>query len=349
MKRAPSHFPDKINQYVPNMQFAADVYNEGLLRYSLGTPSAYDDNAIIATATLDLDAGASTTYTTFDGALAGVIDAEYGRNVVVSPSGDPGAAVQVDVYGRDYLGQPMVESIDIANGQTTDTEGNKAFKYIEKIIMDGNASNAVTATVGVGTRLGLPYKFLEIPFSKEDGTLVKPSVNEHIESAATVIISSANAITITAPFDGYITGVFAETVADVTNALAVMDFTQNGTGVAAGDFEVPISTTGVLSGNKFTTPIAVSQGDALVWTSDAGPNAGSVDLWATFTRVLNNFGLVEPDKTDPATITTSDPRGLYIPNVTMNGAKEIVVYIRADNEANSSDNGGLYGIKHYYA
>lgn len=61
----------------------------------------------------------------------------YGRNVVVSS--------RVDVYGYDYLGQPMTEDVD-------GTTGLKAF-----FIVTGQ-SGAATLTHGV--RLGLPYAYL---------------------------------------------------------------------------------------------------------------------------------------------------------------------------------------------
>jgi hypothetical protein len=53
--------------------------------------------------------------------------------------------------------------------------------------------------------------------------------------------------------------------------------------------------------------------------------------------------------TDPATATTGDPRGLYVPNTTPNGVKEISGQFIASSWVNSSGNGGLYGIQHYYA
>lgn len=57
--------------------------------------------------------------------------------------------------------------------------------------------------------------------------------------------------------------------------------------------------------------------------------------------------LTAPVLTDPATATTLDPRGLYTPNATMDGAKELVINGIASSWINAAGNGGLHGIKHY--
>lgn len=64
--------------------------------------------------------------------------------------------------------------------------------------------------------------------------------------------------------------------------------------------------------------------------------AGTV---GTFTAGVN---------TDPQTATTADPRGLYTPNGTVNGANTFELRVVTDNEVNSSGNGGLHGIRHFF-
>lgn len=54
-------------------------------------------------------------------------------------------------------------------------------------------------------------------------------------------------------------------------------------------------------------------------------------------------------RTDPQTATTTDPRGLYTPTTTPNGAKRLVAFFLLDGFVNSSGNGGLMGIRHYSA
>lgn len=57
--------------------------------------------------------------------------------------------------------------------------------------------------------------------------------------------------------------------------------------------------------------------------------------------------LTAPVFTDPATSSTGDPRGLYDPNVTLDGAKHVYVKCELSEWLNSSNNGGLHGIAHY--
>lgn len=66
----------------------------------------------------------------------------------------------------------------------------------------------------------------------------------------------------------------------------------------------------------------------------------AVGTVGTFTAGVN---------TDPQTATTADPRGLYTPNGTVNGTNNFELRVIVDNEVNSSGNGGLHGIPHYYA
>lgn len=53
--------------------------------------------------------------------------------------------------------------------------------------------------------------------------------------------------------------------------------------------------------------------------------------------------------TDPATSTTGDPRGTYTPNTTPDGTKVIELTVLTDSKVNAAFNGGLMGIRHYYA
>jgi hypothetical protein len=59
--------------------------------------------------------------------------------------------------------------------------------------------------------------------------------------------------------------------------------------------------------------------------------------------------LVTPSLVDPATATTTDPRGTYDPNTTLDGSKYIIAVFLPNGELNSSGNGGLHGLAHYYA
>jgi hypothetical protein len=81
------------------------------------------------------------------------------------------------------------------------------------------------------------------------------------------------------------------------------------------------------------------------------PFKGSIE-WAKEAGVLIDFAFanyVAPDLTDPATLTTGDPRGQYKAVATFDGVKEFVISLRADTSINANNNGGLHGIRHFNA
>jgi hypothetical protein len=55
--------------------------------------------------------------------------------------------------------------------------------------------------------------------------------------------------------------------------------------------------------------------------------------------------LQAPSVVDPATTTTTDPRGLYTTTTTMNGANIISAAFNMLNDVNTANNGGLHGIR----
>jgi hypothetical protein len=64
-------------------------------------------------------------------------------------------------------------------------------------------------------------------------------------------------------------------------------------------------------------------------------------------RVSTLGTLVAPSYVDPATATTTDPRGSYDPNSTLNGTAFLTADIIVRNEINTNGNGGLYGLAHF--
>jgi hypothetical protein len=54
-----------------------------------------------------------------------------------------------------------------------------------------------------------------------------------------------------------------------------------------------------------------------------------------------------PVLTDPATLATAEPRGVYLPAIALNGTNEIIVALDGDNSVNAANNGGLHGIRHF--
>jgi hypothetical protein len=52
--------------------------------------------------------------------------------------------------------------------------------------------------------------------------------------------------------------------------------------------------------------------------------------------------------TDPASLTTGDPRGTYAPT-TLDGVAETILGLEGDNSVNAAGNGGLHGIRQFFA
>lgn len=173
LKSLPSFFPVRLNSYVPAMKYAAEVNMQGTTRCDFGTPIA----AAAAVVVNALSIAAASTLTSADATLLlTTIDGTWGRNLTCVASG--AATSTITVNGFDYLGQPMTEVMTL-NG-TTPVVGLKCFKYIRSIAFGVTA--AVTASVGVGAVLGLPYKALRCSSEELDGavgtigTLTTPSL-----------------------------------------------------------------------------------------------------------------------------------------------------------------------------
>lgn len=141
-------FPRRINDHVPDMQYAADVRFGGIGTIVIPAPAAPDSDGILAAQSIATAVDASS----FLGTLTAAAMSKFGRNVTAVASG--AATSKVTVYGKDYLGQPMVEELTLAG--TVTVKGKKAFKYIDRITAGVTA--ATTIDVGWGDVLGLPYK-----------------------------------------------------------------------------------------------------------------------------------------------------------------------------------------------
>ena len=168
------NYPRSINQYVPKMEFAADVVQNAVI-VSLGAPATLDADGIWdgVSATDSATSYSSSDYkSTFDGSstslttTAGKIDATYGR--ALSVTGSAGANHVCTITGRDYLGQVMVEAITASS--TTVIAGKKAFKYVDTMaIATGAASD--TVDVGWSDLLGVPYAGTSLLSDTEDGVV----------------------------------------------------------------------------------------------------------------------------------------------------------------------------------
>lgn len=143
MQRVASFRKREYNTYVPACGYAADVIHGAAYSVDFLTPvAASTTNIMPVTATT---AGVAITDLAGDTA-----DTPFGRNVAIAGGVGTGGAT---IYGRDYLGQEMAETLAEAG------VGNKAFKWIDRIVP------AVTGTgfsAGFGGKLGLPYRMSNV-------------------------------------------------------------------------------------------------------------------------------------------------------------------------------------------
>src|SRR5690348_4061296 len=120
MAAAERTFLSGHNYYVPAMQQAADLGSMLHGRVSLGKPVVADTDGILAAQSINAAVDTTTFAATY--AATDAIMGKFGRNVTVVASG--ASTSTVVVYGRDYLGQKMRETLTV-NG-TTPVTGLKA-------------------------------------------------------------------------------------------------------------------------------------------------------------------------------------------------------------------------------
>jgi len=140
----------RLNSYVPAMQFAADITDGGVYIVNFGSPPAAATTGIITTMAQDsaVDVGRAS----FDSATAYLAEATFGATVRIIGTTTNTAAVAI--YGRDFYGQPMKETLTLADNVAV--AGVKVFKTIDRITCGASASD--TFSVGWGGIWGLPYK-----------------------------------------------------------------------------------------------------------------------------------------------------------------------------------------------
>lgn len=339
-------YRDGNNAYVPGMQYASDMVHSQPVAFSLGTPAAQSANNIAAATAANAAAGTivADAYTS---------DSPFGRTLIFTPSGDPGAAGGViDQYGYDYLGQPMVERFSGANGVTSILYGKKAFYKTTQTKIVTPSTNAVTWAIGRGRRLGLPYKG-DLAWAKEDGALVPLYKRDEIvwvdRAAAKAVAGGSDMVY--AQYPGFVKtligvpgggGGATDPVITVKLAtvaivgLTVTIDTSDTTGLTVTDTP---TTVGYSANNRFIVGDRIE----IVGAAAAGAFSDRVGL------ELSPIQFLLPTLTDPQTTTTGDPRGTYESLAVLDGVKEIIVGMMGDNAVNAAGNGGLHGIKHVVA
>lgn len=150
----------RVNNYVPNMSYDANVESSNLNRFELGAPIALNATGLLSAQSIAVAGNAVAFAATYNFKTS---MGRYGRNLTVVASGAATSAVRIT--GKDYLGQPMREDFTL-NG-TTPVLGKKAFKSVDKV--DWDATAATTINVGWGNALGLPYAAIDMAKEIKNG------------------------------------------------------------------------------------------------------------------------------------------------------------------------------------
>jgi hypothetical protein len=114
------------------------------------------------------------------------VSTPWGREVDFVLSG--AGTNQVDIYGRDYLGQPVHKTF-AGNGATRVPTG-VALKWLDKIVVA--TGGGLTFSVGYTARLGLEYRtiaviteFADLTKAGTAGTLAGPDVTDPATASTT--------------------------------------------------------------------------------------------------------------------------------------------------------------------
>lgn len=101
------------------------------------------------------DIGAEQTIT------ADIIQPTCCRSLSVSAAGESGdiGAIQVTIHGTNYNDEVISEVMPIFVDSTPGTKyGVKAFKTVTSIVIPAHDGTGATTSVGMGDKLGIPYK-----------------------------------------------------------------------------------------------------------------------------------------------------------------------------------------------
>ena len=338
------NYPRSFSQYVPNMEFAADVIGDEHICY-LGSPAALDADGIWDGVTAD---ASENTYTsadyksTFDGSstsltsTAGMIDATYGR--CLTATGSAGSNHVCTIHGRDYLGTVMQEALTLSG--TTVIYGNKAFKYVDKMVIAAGAGGD-TCDIGWYDRLGLQYKAEKVlGYTEDDVSLPHDPVEAFIEVDAVRYASGADVV-IAAPVSGQITGVNSvittattgvqtSTVVVGTTDVAGLSLVIASSGTVT-DLDSDIATT-----DDDQTTSTVAKFGAMGISGDGTPSGGA----ANYTVTIEPICFVAGDDTATQTATTEDTRGTIRTTNACDGSVSYEVRYKCDTA-------DLHGIEQY--
>ena len=123
------------------------------------------------------------------------------------------------------------------------------------------------------------------------------------------------------------------------------DFTLNGATPVAGKKAFKAFQTLVINTTTAATTINIGTGASL-----GLPYKALRVEWEVANGAAVAAGtLTAPALTDPQTASTGDPRGTYAPTTAMNGTNILSAAFSFANDVNTTNNGGLHGIRHFAA
>jgi hypothetical protein len=171
----------QVNMYVPDANYSADLdIATGEYRADYGAVAAVSANGVLAGGNWGT-AGSSNVFT------AGYRDklGPYGRQLSFVSLAT--AANVVTVLGRDYMGQPIRETLTL-NGATA-VNSLKIYRSLDSLSWTAPNGAATTVNIGFTDVLGLPYRTIGVQTWLEDGVAA---------TAGTLVPGASNSVAQTA-------------------------------------------------------------------------------------------------------------------------------------------------------
>jgi hypothetical protein len=338
------NFPRSISQYVPNMEFAADVVGDTHIAY-LGAPAALDADGIwdgVSATNSATSYDSSDFKTTFNGSstslttTSGMIDARYGR--CLTATGSAGSDHVLTISGRDYLGQRMQESMTLSG--TVVIFGNKAFKFVDSMAI---ATGAASDTVDIGwyDRLGLPYKAEQVTSYSEDDVTKPHDIVEVLVEVDAVRFAAGTDVVTPSPVAGQITGVNSVVTTATTGASTstVVVGSTDVVGISiviAGSSGVAVLDSDTATTDDDQTTSTIAKFGAIGISPDGTPSGGAANYLIT----VEPIAFVAGDDTATQTATTEDTRGTIRATAACDGSVSYEVCYKADTA-------DLHGIEQF--
>jgi|SRR6188768_1616343 hypothetical protein len=171
----------QVNMYVPDAQFSADIdYVTGEYRADYGAVPALSANAILAGGNWGV-AGSSNVFAADYRSKMG----PFGRQLSFVSLAT--AANVVTILGRDYMGQPIRETLTL-NGATA-VNSLKIYRSLDLLTWTAPNGAATTVNIGFTDVLGVPYRTVAVQNWLEDGVAA---------TAGTFVAGASNAVAQTA-------------------------------------------------------------------------------------------------------------------------------------------------------